>query len=215
MKTFDYGLYKPSETLLIVIDVQEKLTPVISEEAELIKNVNTLLRGAEILGIPVLVTEQYPKGLGHTDKRVDFGNLGRENGANKGDNKGSLTVLEKTSFSIFGNAEIVEFITQLNAQGRAKNLIICGIESHICVLASVLHALEYPLESNIANKGVKKFTVWVAQDALSSRKSANHLNAIELMRSRGANISCVESLLFGAMLESKNEYFKQISGLIK
>ena len=221
MQTFDYGLYKPSETLLIVIDVQEKLTPVISEEAELIKNVNTLLRGAEILGIPVLVTEQYPKGLGHTDKRIDFGNLGGF--GNAGDkcsghsekNRASLTVLEKTSFSIFGNAEIVDFIAQLNAQGGAKNLIICGIESHICVLASVLHALEYPLESSVANKGVKKFTVWVAQDALSSRKIANHLNAIELMRSKGAQISCVESLLFGAMLESKSECFKRISELIK
>ena len=213
MKTFDYGLYKPSETLLIVIDVQEKLTPIMSEEERLIKNVNTLLRGAEILGIPTLITEQYPKGLGHTDKRIEFemdctsnesgenaNNIAKENANTKGN---GVHILEKTSFSIFGNAEIVEFIAQLNAQGGVKNLIICGIESHICVLPSVLHALELDLK------------VWVAQDALSSRTKDNHLNAIELMRSQGANISCVESLLFGAMLESKHECFKEISALIK
>lgn len=218
MKTFDYGLYKPSEALLLVIDVQEKLTPLMSEEERLIKNVNTLLRGAEILGIPTLITEQYPKGLGHTDKRIEFerdctsnesgenaNNIAKENANTKGN---GVHILEKTSFSIFGNAKIVDFITQLNApqlnmQSGARNLIICGIESHICVLQSVLHALELDLK------------VWVAQDALSSRTKDNHLNAIELMRSQGANISCVESLLFGAMLESKHECFKQISTLIK
>lgn len=192
MKPFEYGLYKPNESLLVVIDVQERLVPLMFDWQNLIKNTNTLLCGAQILGIPTLITEQYPKGLGNTDKRVEF---------DRGDSK--ICVLEKTSFSIFGNGEIMDFIAQLRTQGRAKNLIICGIESHICVLQSVFHALDLGL------------SVWVAQDALNSRKEANHLNAIELMRSKGAKISCVESLLFGAMLESKNEYFKQISALIK
>ena len=186
MKTFEYGLYKPSEALLVVIDIQERLAPLMFSEQNLIKNANTLLKGAGILGLRTLITEQYPKGLGSTDNRVEF-------------DKDNAPVLEKTSFSIFGNAQITDFIVQ----SGAKNLIICGIESHICVLQSVLHALDLGL------------TVWVAQDALSSRTQENHLNAIELMRSKGAHISCVESLLFGAMLESKNEHFKQISGLIK
>lgn len=192
MKPFEYGLYKPNESLLVVIDVQERLLPLMFDYQNLIKNTNTLLRGAQILGIPTLITEQYPKGLGHTDKRVEF---------DRGDS--TICVREKTSFSIFGNGEIIDFIAKLNTQGRAKNLIVCGIESHICVLQSVLHALDLGL------------SVWVAQDALNSRKEANHLNAIELMRSSGAKISCIESLLFGAMLESKNEHFKQISALIK
>lgn len=186
MKTFEYGLYKPSEALLVVIDIQERLAPLMFSEQNLIKNTNTLLKGAGILGVRTLITEQYPKGLGSTDNRVDF-------------DKDNTPVLEKTSFSIFGNAQITDFIVQ----SGAKNLIICGIESHICVLQSVLHALNLGL------------AVWVAQDALSSRTQENHLNAIELMRSKGAHISCVESLLFGAMLESKNEHFKQISTLIK
>lgn len=185
MKTFEYGLYKPSEALLVVIDIQERLAPLMFSEQNLIKNANTLLKGAGILGLRTLITEQYPKGLGSTDNRVEFDK--------------NIAVLEKTSFSIFGNAEIADFIVR----SGAKNLIICGIESHICVLQSVLHALDLGL------------TVWVAQDALSSRTQENHLSAIELMRSKGANISCVESLLFGAMLESKNEHFKQISALIK
>ena len=81
--------------------------------------------------------------------------------------------------------------------------MICGIESHVCVLQSVLHARKLGID------------VWVAQDALSSRSRDNHLNALDLMAASGAHISNVESLLFGAMHTAKHKSFKTISALIK
>jgi len=181
---FDYGLFKPKETLLVIIDIQERLLPLIYNKGSLVKNTNILLKVAKTLDIPTLITEQYPKGLGHTDKGVE------SNG---------ILVLEKVSFSVFGNEEISSFIKEINI----KTLLICGIESHVCVLQSALHGLKMG------------FDVWVAEDALGSRVKANHNNAIKLMRQRGVNVSCVESLLFGALLDSKHRCFKSISVLIK
>lgn len=207
MQAFSYGLFAPESALLVVIDIQERLLPVMDRHEQLIHNSCTLIKGMRALEIPIIITEQYPKGLGKTDGRIlsalesSTNALGVESSALDSHTlaKGGAQLFEKISFSIFGD----EHITHAIAQHKATTLIICGIESHVCVLQSVLHARKLGLD------------VWVAQDALSSRSHENHLNALALMAAAGAHISNVESLLFGAMHTAKHNSFKAISTLIK
>ncbi|OBV28478.1 MULTISPECIES: isochorismatase family protein [unclassified Helicobacter] len=221
IKPLNLGLFDPKSALLVVIDIQEKLLPAMSEGERVLKNANKLIAGASALEIPILITEQYPKGLGKTDSRVDFvacETLGGSStaGVHADSTESSLTidssltaesaqnpprakVLEKISFSIFGD----EIIAREIATSGARTLIICGIESHVCVLQSVQHALGFGLD------------VWVANDALSSRDIANHQNALTLMAQLGAKVSSTESLLFGALHTAKDKPFKAISALVK
>lgn len=212
MQAFSHGLFTPESALLVVIDIQERLLPAMSEQEQLIHKSCTLIKGARALEIPIIITEQYPKGLGKTDEHIlsalDFGNPQSTSGSLVIDSRApnpheparsGAQIFEKVSFSIFGD----ENITKAIAQHKATTLIICGIESHVCVLQSVLHARKLGVD------------VWVAQDALSSRSRDNHLNALDLMAASGARISNVESLLFGAMHTAKHKSFKTISALIK
>lgn len=210
MQAFSYGLFRPESALLVVIDIQERLLPAMSEPERLLKNACTLIAGCRALEIPIIITEQYPKGLGRTDGRILSAlDSGADSGSSSAESSPleSATpqkspesqILEKISFSIFGDEEITRAI----ASTKASDLLICGIESHVCVLQSVLHARKLGLN------------VWVAKDALSSRDTHNHQNALSLMAESGAHISNVESLLFGAMHTAKHKSFKAISALIK
>lgn len=223
IKPLNLGLFDPKSALLVVIDIQEKLLPAMSEGERVLKNANKLIAGASALEMPILITEQYPKGLGKTDSRVDFvacdalggsstasahtesslsidSSLPAESRlAESTQNPPRAKVLEKISFSIFGD----EIIAREIATSGARTLIICGIESHVCVLQSVQHALGFGLD------------VWVANDALSSRDIANHQNALALMTQLGAKVSNTESLLFGALHTAKDKPFKAISALVK
>lgn len=199
MEHFSYGLFGLDSSVLVVIDVQEKLVPAMWESSRIIHKTNTLLAGAAALQIPILITEQYPKGLGSTDPRIHFHPALSLAPHPAESSTPQALVLEKVSFSIFGDEQITAHIQSLGVQ----NLLICGIESHICVLQSVLHACKLGFE------------VWVANDALSSRDPANHHNALQLMADSGAKITNVESILFGAMHTAKHPSFKTLSALIK
>lgn len=201
-QAFSEGLFAPESALLVVIDIQERLLPIMSSAKEVVAKSNMLLRGASALQIPILVTEQYPKGLGRTDKSVLFepvDTLLESIQENTPDLTPRARLLEKVSFSIFGDEKIVHEIATLGVD----TLLVCGIESHVCVLQSTLHALKLGLN------------VWVANDALSSRDEKNHHNALALMAKSGANVANTESLLFGAMRDSKHPSFKTISALVK
>lgn len=171
-----------NDSLLISIDMQEKLVPIMHNKDKLIQKTEMLLEGANLLGFRILCTEQYPKGLGNTLERLKKG-----------------TILEKTTFSIFKDSNIKDFITK----SGARDLIICGIESHICVLQSVLDAIKLG------------FKVWLINDAISARESEYHKIACNLMQQEGAKILCVESLLFALLKDSKHPHFKEISRHIK
>ena len=178
MKSF----FESKNLLLIGVDLQEKLLKIMYKD--LIKNANILLDAAKILKLEILLSELYPKGLGNTDKMI---------------NAGGIEIYEKTSFSVFGDEKIAAKIKDL----KPKTLVFFGVETHICVLFSVLDAL---------NLG---FDVLVIEDCLSSRSEQNHTNALNLMRENKAKITCVESFLFGILKDAKNENFKAISALIK
>lgn len=179
------GLLKKETTALLVIDVQERLMPVIHEKEKIFANVNKLLRGAEILSLETIITEQYPKRLGHTCAEIEVGE--------------GKTLLEKVCFSCMQSEAITEQLKLTNK----KSLIICGVESHICVLKTALDALENGYE------------VHVVADAVSSRTAENKQLALERMRQSGAFIVSMEMALFALLNEAGTDEFKAISKLIK
>lgn len=179
------GIPQRSHTALLIIDVQERLMPVIHENEKIFVNINKLLRGAEILGIETIVTEQYPKGLGNTCKEVQL----PEN----------QSVIEKMCFSCMLSEPVSEQLKLTNI----KDVIICGVESHICVLKTVLDALK------------AGYNVHVVADAVSSRTEENKQLAIARMRQSGAFITSAEMILFMLLDQSGTDEFKAISKLIK
>ncbi|MFY9223125.1 MAG: hydrolase [Blastocatellia bacterium] len=179
------GLLKRTETALLIIDLQEKLMPVIYNRTEIFSNVNKLIAGAEILSVPIIITEQYSKGLGHTCSDVQLPN--------------NPLIIEKMCFSSMLSNEVVNKLQEL----KIKSLIIAGVEAHVCVLKTALDALS------------QGFEVHIVADAVSSRKAFDKETALERLRQVGSYIVTVEMILFQLMDFAGTEEFKKISRLIK
>lgn len=174
-------------TLALAIDIQTKLFPFIFGNEIIEANTLRLIAGIKALKLPVLVTEQYSKGIGPTINSV-IDALGND-----------YQPIEKMSFSCCGNEK---FINKLNKTGK-KNIIVFGIESHVCVLQTVI---------DLANSG---FQPIVIEDCISSRKLSDKQTAVERMRQEGAIVSSYESILFELLVESGTEDFKAISKIIR
>jgi len=179
------GIPTTDNSILMVIDVQERLMPVIHEQDKITDNVNKLIKGAGILGMDVVVTEQYPKGLGHTLPEIE--------------RTAEIPVFEKDTFSCMLQPVLLDQLQRTNK----KHLIICGVEAHICVLKTALDAIE------------KGYAVHVVADAVSSRTPENKWLALERMRQSGAFIVSVEMILFMLMDCAGTAEFKAVSKLIK
>jgi len=177
---------KSDECGALVIDMQERLFPVMHQRDELLKRVLILVEGLKILNVPILVSEQYPRGLGTT---LD----GVANALEQPE------VFEKISFSCCGEPL---FLSALDKLGKEK-VIICGIEAHVCVLQTVIDLLE------------KGYSPVVVADCISSRNPYDMAVALERMRVEGAVITTSESLLFELAVEAGNQEFKDISRLVK
>jgi len=177
---------KVEESLGLIIDIQEKLFPHISEHDQLSRNTEILISGLKILEVPIIVTEQYVKGLGPTIAPLSQLLEDQES-------------IEKMSFSCC-DEEL--FIKEIKKQEK-KVIIIAGIEAHVCVLQTVIDLLE------------KGFKVVVIEDCISSRSLNNKNIAIERMRQEGAIISSYESVLFELTKVSGTDKFKAISKLVK
>ena len=176
----------PENSLLLVIDIQEKFRNVINQFDKVIHNSNKLIKAANILKIPILVTEQYPKGLGITVKEIK-------------ETLDDYTYSEKVSFDCFGD---VNFIKKLEEKNK-PNLIICGIEAHICITQTVLSALE------------NKYNVYLIADAVSSRKEEDYKIALRRLESDGAKLASTEMIIFQLIKDSKDKNFKDISSIVK
>ncbi len=179
------GKIKKESAALLIIDIQEGLVPVIPNHEKLISNTNKLIKGAQIFNVPVIISEQYPKGLKKTCKEIFL--------------PPGIQMFEKNSFSCF----LCEGISNQLNELKIKSLILAGIEAHICVLKTALDALE------------NGFDVHVVADAIASRTFENRNLAIERMRQSGAFISSTEMILFQMIDSSKSEDFKFISAIIK
>ena len=177
----------PAETALVVIDLQERLAPAMAEFEACANRAELLLAGAAELKLDAIATEQYPKGLGPTLPR--FAEL----------LPAGTPVIAKTGFSCF---EEPAFRTALAAKSR-KTLVFCGIESHVCVLQSVLDALD------------RGFKVCLAADAVTSRTVADRELALQAARAAGALVVSIEALLFMTLRDAKNPAFKAVSKLVR
>ena len=181
------ALASADQSLLLVIDVQTRLAAAMPEAvtAQLIKNTQQLCNAATHLHIPIVHTEQYPRGLGSTD--VSLHALLTE------------AAIEKTSFSCC-NAD--GFLAALEQYQRTQ-IILCGMETHVCVLQTALELQ------------AKKYQVFVIEDALASRQKQHHQNALSRMQQAGVIVSNSESLLFEWLRDASHPDFKTLSALIR
>ena len=175
-----------SSTGLVVVDLQQRLLPVMVEPERLVQNAVRLLKGAAVLGLPVFSTEQNPKGLGPTVPEVAAAIPG-------------FTPMEKLAFSACGAAG---FVSALKAR-KVTEILLCGIEAHVCVAQSCFDLLD------------EGFNVFVAADAISSRTTQNCRIGLERMRDARAVIVSTEMALFELLGQAGTEEFKQVLGLVK
>jgi nicotinamidase-related amidase len=168
---------------LLVIDIQEKLLPPIFHKEDLVRNAQLLIRAAGILKIPALISTQYAKGLGGTVPGVASLLAGTEE-------------IDKTLFSCFGSELFCGALKRL--PGQRNTLLLCGMESHICVMQTALGALR------------EGYLVHVASDAVSSRAEWNWKIGLERMRAAGAVISSTEMMIYELMRSSSSAAFKEL-----
>ncbi|SSY70107.1 isochorismatase family protein [Alysiella crassa] len=178
-------MLQQDNTIALVIDIQERLIPAMNDGADFVSKSCQLIKGLNILNIPTIVTEQYPKGLGNTVAAVQ-------------DLTANAPVFEKTQFSAL-TADVQAAIDDK----KPKNIIVLGCETHVCVLQTVLTLREQGL------------AVYLPQECLASRTLANKNNALQQMQAVGAVVSNVESVLFQLLGDAKNPAFKEISKLIQ
>jgi nicotinamidase-related amidase len=173
-------------SVLVVVDVQEAFRPAVLDFDRVAANVAALVRGARVLDIPVLVSEQYPKGLGRTVPEVSR-------------HLDGIEPVEKLCFSAAGDAD---FAKRLNESGRDQ-VLLCGIESHVCVNQTADDLLA-------TGKAVH-----VARDAVSSRTTENRELGLHKMERAGAVITSVETALFELLRAAGTPEFKEIQKLVK
>ena len=177
------GKLDPERTALVVIDVQEGFRKAVPDFERVTKATATLIEGAEAIGIPIVISEQYPKGLGETVPEVaEHLPEGTE-------------PLEKLVFSA---AEAEGFDL-----GGRDQVLVCGIETHVCVNQTVLDLLGQGIE------------VQVAEDAVGSRSDENKRVGVEKMERAGATLTSVETALFELLGGSDAPEFKQVQALVK
>jgi nicotinamidase-related amidase len=178
-----------ADAFLIIIDVQEKLMPVIDDHETIARNIERLIRGCKVLDIPPVVTEQYVRGLGATVPAIraaleeTFG----------------FEPIEKATFSGYGCPEFVTATRNLHR----RQAIVAGIETHVCVYQTVRDLL------------ANGYDVTVIADAVSSRTSANKEAALRRMMSDGAKLSSTEMALFELTVTSGTDEFREIARLVK
>ena len=175
--------------LLLVVDVQEKMMPVIDNRVTLERNVERLIRGVDVLEMPVLVTEQYSRGLGQTGAVV----------RRALEETGGYSPIEKSSFSACG---CIPFMEQLKKSHR-KQILVAGVETHVCVYQTTVDLLAAGYE------------VYIVADAVSSRSPMNREIALTRMTSEGAKLTSTEMALFEMLINSGTQEFRDISRLVK
>jgi len=178
-------LLSRDDSRLLIVDMQQKLLPLIPVADRVIHNCRRLIRGAQVLGIPVAATEQYPKGLGATAPEL----------ADLLDD-----IPEKLRFSC---AEALNWQTAAEQPDARDQVVVAGIEAHVCVQQTVLDLM------------VRGFRVYVVADAIASRGKFDWEIALRRMADAGATLTTVESVLFEWCETAAADEFKQISDLIK
>ena len=178
-------ILKREKCALLIIDIQSRIINVMRNKELLIENTLKLIKGMKILNVPVYYTEQYPKGLGETIPELK--------------EELSSEAVQKMTFSCSGAEDLFKELINKNI----TQVIVCGIESHVCVQQTVLDL--------IANG----FQVDVAADAVTSRKKMDYDLALTRMQANGAEITSTESILFEILDVCGTPEFKEVIRLVK
>jgi len=185
------------DAVLVAIDFQEKLMPAIKDHETLEETTVKLIKGCRVLNVPILITQQYTKGLGPTTARITeaitadlFDGILRS---------AEYTPIEKTTFSAMKEPEFVKAITDCGK----KTVIICGIEAHICVQQTALDLLE------------AGYQVFLVYDCVASRKESDKKQSRRRLAAAGAVVTTYESVLYEILGGAKEVGFKQISAIVK
>ncbi len=181
-------MVKRDKAVLIVIDLQESLMKQMDQEVakRTIKNIRTNIIFAKEMGIPIILTEQYPKGLGRTIRDIK-------------DDLVDLSPIEKLSFSCCGEKSFNEKLMETDR----KQIIMTGIETHVCVLQTTNDLIE------------KGYEVHVVADAICSRRKLDWEIALRWMEKKGAIISTTEIIAFQLLKEAGTEEFRRLSKFLK
>jgi isochorismate hydrolase len=178
-------LMKRDESVLVVVDIQEKLMAKIANREDVVRNATKLVRVARLLGIPVIITEQYPKGLGRTIREI------KELVPN-------VEPVEKLSFNCYLSKEFVKRIQDT----RATALILCGVEGHVCITQTAL-------------TGVETSKVFVVCDAVSSIDLNDLKIAFERIKQEGVILVSTEMVIFELLERAGTDEFKEALEIIK
>lgn len=176
------SLLRPDRAVLLVVDLQEKLLAAIHEKERVLKNSLLLLRLGEVLGLPVILTTQYRKGLGETNPAVLAAAYG-------------TLPLDKVTFGCFSDPG---FLRRLESLRGRNQLVVAGVEAHICVAQTVLGALD------------KGYEVHLASDAVGSRTESNRHVGLARMERAGALVSSAEMAIYELLGRSDGESFKKM-----
>ncbi|HOZ45757.1 MAG TPA: isochorismatase family protein [Candidatus Hydrogenedentes bacterium] len=174
------------ETALVVIDFQEKLLPRIFNADTIVEEAIRLIRFAHLTRIPLILTEQYPNGLGRTVSPV-------------ADAVGTISPIEKTSFGCFGEDGFVRAVTV----SRCRQLLVVGIETHVCVMQTVIEGL------------ARDLCVFAVQDAMGSRRPSDHSAGLTRMAGAGAQLVTAEMAIFELLRDAASPEFKKVLPLVK
>lgn len=173
------------EALLFIIDIQERLVPVMKYKDQVINNTRILITAAKEMNFPILLTEQYPKGLGKTvDEIMEL--VDKD------------SIYEKNSFTAYTD-DVKE---ALKAFGK-KKIILTGMETHVCVFQTVRDLI------------ADGYEVYLVKDAVSSRTKENYLNGLDMIKSMGAVVTNTETAIFDLLKVSGTPEFKILSKMIK
>jgi len=170
---------------MLVLDIQERLLPSIHNHEALVHKTAGCITGCKLLDIPIIVLQQYTKGLGQTVQPLQIA-------------LGDFKHVEKITFSA---CQTVEFVDNLKQHGR-KNVLVTGIEAHICVQQTVLDLL------------AAGYNVYVAADCIGSRKESDKLYAEQRMRQAGAVITTLESALFELLVRADHPMRKEVTKIV-
>ena len=176
-----------AQTAFVIIDMQEAFRSSISDFTDTAARVALMAHAAQLLGVPVVVTEQYPKGLGHTAPEI------------RAVLPDSLDIIEKTAFSSCGAQAFVDALER----AHARQVLVCGIEAHVCVNQTTHDLL------------ARGYQVHLLTDCITARAEQNKQTGLAKMQRSGALPSSIEMSLFELLRDARHEQFKAVQKLIK
>lgn len=187
------GVLERGTAVLVIVDVQERLAAAMERRAQVLRGAILLLSVARITGVPVVVTRQYPKGLGAVEPQLQAAfDQAAADGA-------GITAIDKVTFDCFGTPEFVDAV----CEGSRKQMVLVGMETHICVTQTALAGLR------------EGFDVHVVADACCSRQDENHYAALARLGNAGAVLTTAESAAYELIERAGTDEFRELLAAVK